>query len=165
MVASHLLATASAIEALPPSAIKYRSIKMFLMISVPVIMLALVIAIGVLGSSSSQRSYHAFTACFTALIALIAFLQLRVGLTLYLNRQNPLIELFQPTGLMWFVVAAAIAALSCVAVAFPNSDASCAIQRHVILICITYMGTILVARTWRISCIISPTQSFASSSS
>jgi hypothetical protein len=81
-----------------------------------------------------------------------------------MNRQNPLIELFQPTGLMWFVVAAAIAALSCVAVAFPNSDASCAIQRHVILLCITYMGAILVARTWRISCIISPTQSFASSS-
>lgn len=144
---------------------KYRRIKMFEVFPLSILMVSLVIAIGVLGSSSSPLSDDAFSACFIALLVLIAVLQLRVGLILFLNRHNPLIELFQPTGLMWFALAGAIAILSCVAVAFPTSDASCAIQRHIILICISYMGSILVARTWRISCILSPALSFASSPS
>ena len=152
-------------EALPPSSIKYRKIKMLEMLPITLLLLALVIVIGVLGSPSSSLGDDAFSACFIALLVLIAVMQLRVGLILFISRHNPLIELFQPTGLMWFALAAAIAILSCVAIAFPTSDASCAIQRHVILICISYMGSILVARSWRISCILSPALSFASSSS
>lgn len=39
----------------------------------------------------------------------------------------------------------------------------CALRQPIILMCITFMGNILVARAWRIGCIISPVAKFASS--
>jgi len=44
--------------------------------------------------------------------------------------------------------------------ALPEFDISCALRQPIIFTCLTFMGNILVARTWRIGCIMSVSQSF-----
>lgn len=131
------------------------------LIGATLLFFALIIVIGVVGGTSSMAP---FRICFGAVLALIACGEMYVVVKLIVNRQNPLIELFQPLGLALFVMAAALATISCITLAFPEYDASCALRQPIILSCISFMGSILVARCWRIICIISPTLTFASSS-
>ena len=44
--------------------------------------------------------------------------------------------------------------------ALPEYDISCALRQPIIFTCLTLMGNILVARTWRIGCIMGVSQSF-----
>lgn len=120
---------------------------------------ALLIAIGVVGTSSVS-----FKVCFGAVLVLLTCGQVHVLAMLIMNRQDPLIELFQPRGLALFVMASIVATISCIALALPEYDVSCALRQPSILTCISFMGSILVARCWRISRIISPTITFAASS-
>jgi len=62
-----------------------------------------------------------------------------------------------------FATAGAIATIASFLFALPEYDVCCALRQPIILICITFMGNILVARVWRIGCIISPAAKFASS--
>ena len=85
-----------------------------------------------------------FRACFGVILAIFACAQLYVAIKLYQNRSNSLIELFQPVSLALFAIAGAIATLACFTFALPEYDVSCAIRQPVILVCISFMGKILL---------------------
>lgn len=55
-----------------------------------------------------------------------------------------------------------VATLAAFALALPEFDVACAVRQPIILTCISLMGSLLVARSWRISCIVCPTLAFAS---
>ena len=76
---------------------------------------------------------------------------------------NYIIELSQPLGLSLFALSGAIATFGSFTLALPEYDAACAIRQPIILTCISLMGSITVARAWRIGCLLSPILSFASS--
>lgn len=87
--------------------------------------------------------------------------QLKVAIDLYRHRNNLLLQLFQPECLSLFVTAGAIATIASFLFAFPEYDVTCALRRPIILTCITIMGNLLIARAWRIGCIISSVATFA----
>lgn len=112
----------------------------------------------------SVDNITAFRACLGMLLAFFCIAQLAVAVTLYRNRTNLLLELFQPVGLSLFVTAGAFATIASFLFALPEYDVSCALRQPIILTCITFMGNVLIARAWRIACIISPTAKFAAAS-
>ena len=81
-----------------------------------------------------------FRACFGVILAIFTCAQLYVARTLYKNRSNSLIELFQPVSLALFAIAGATATVTCFTFALPEYDVSCAIRQPIILVCISFMG-------------------------
>jgi hypothetical protein len=114
----------------------------------------------VIGSVDSATS---FRACFGVLLLICCVALLKVAVDLYKHQNNLLLQLFQPECLSLFVKAGAIATIASFLFAFPEYDVTCALRRPIILTCITLMGNLLIARAWRIGCIISPVASFAAS--
>jgi len=72
-----------------------------------------------------------------------------------------MLQLFQPVSLSLLVTNGAIVAIASFLFAFPEYNASCALRQPIILTSITFMGNLLIARAWRIGCIISSTATFA----
>uniref|UniRef100_A0A7S2LV68 Uncharacterized protein n=1 Tax=Skeletonema marinoi TaxID=267567 RepID=A0A7S2LV68_9STRA len=122
------------------------------------LLVALAAVIGIVDSTTS------FRVCFGALLFMICVCQLKVAADLYKHRNNLLLQLFQPGSLSLFVAAGAIASIASLLFAFSEYDATCALRQPIILTSITFMGNILIGRTWRIGSIISSTTTFASSS-
>eukprot|EP00985_Skeletonema_marinoi_P020661 scaffold12338_cov77-Skeletonema_marinoi.AAC.1 len=124
--------------------------------------LTLLVALAaVIGSVDGTTS---FRVCFGALLFMICVCQLKVAADLFKNRNNLLLQLFQPVSLSLFVAAGAIASIASLLFAFSEYDATCALRQPIILTSITFMGNILIGRTWRIGSIISSTTTFAASS-
>uniref|UniRef100_A0A7S2LUJ2 G-protein coupled receptors family 3 profile domain-containing protein n=1 Tax=Skeletonema marinoi TaxID=267567 RepID=A0A7S2LUJ2_9STRA len=122
------------------------------------LLVALAAVIGIVDSTTS------FRVCFGALLFMICVCQLKVAADLYKHRNNLLLQLFQPGSLSLFVAAGAIASIASLLFAFSEYDATCALRQPIILTSITFMGNILIGRTWRIGSIISSTTTFAASS-
>ncbi|KAL7436292.1 hypothetical protein ACHAXM_005115 [Skeletonema potamos] len=124
--------------------------------------LLLIIALAaVIGNVESTTS---FRVCFGALLLICCVAQLKVAIDLYKNRSNLSLQLFQPGCLSMFVTSGAVATITSFLFAFPEYDATCALRQPIILTCITLMGNLLIARAWRIGCIISSAATFAASS-
>ena len=104
-----------------------------------------------------------FQTCFGTIVCLLTCAQLYVAATLFRHRRDPLLELSQPIALSMFALSGAVATMGCQLLAVQASDVSCALRQPVLLISISLMGSILVARLWRISCIISPSLKFTTS--
>ena len=121
-------------------------------------LVALMAAIG------AARSTLAFCACFGSLLMLFGSIQLFVAAKLFLNRHNSLFELSQPLGLSLFAISGSIATVASFLFALPQSNVACALRQPIILTNLTLMGSVLVARSWRIGCIVCPACTFASSS-
>ena len=119
------------------------------------IVIALVVIIG------ATESTVVFRACFGILLSFLACLQLYVASVLFRNRGNTLLELAQPVGLAIFSLSGSISTASAFSLALPEYEVACVIRQPIILTCISLMGSILVSRSWRISCIICPTLEFA----
>jgi hypothetical protein len=122
-----------------------------------VLLIVLAAVIGIVDSTTS------FRVCFGVLLLMCCLAQLKVAMDLYKHRNNLLLQLFQPECLSLFVTAGAIASFASFLFAFPEYDVTCALRQPIILTCITLMGNLLVARAWRIGCIISPVATFAAS--
>mmetsp|Transcript_5880 Transcript_5880/g.13409 ORF Transcript_5880/g.13409 Transcript_5880/m.13409 type:complete len:828 (-) Transcript_5880:174-2657(-) len=114
--------------------------------------LVVVALVATIGAGTPQ----AFRACLGALLSLFGCAQLYVAVKLFQNRHNLLLELSQPVGLSIFAGAAAIATVAPFLFALPESDVGCALRQPIIFTSISLMGGILVARSWRIGCIVSP---------
>ena len=104
-----------------------------------------------------------FKICFGILLALMGIFQFYMAIKLIVHRTNPLLELSQPLPISILVISSSIATVCCFAFIMPEYDVSCAIRQPSILTCISLMGNVLVAKTWRISCLLSPTTLFAAS--
>ena len=85
-----------------------------------------------------------FRACFGVILAIFTCAQLYVAIKLYKNRSNSLIELFQPVSLALFATAGTIATVTCFTFALPEYDVSCAIRQPIILVCISFMGKLVL---------------------
>jgi hypothetical protein len=120
----------------------------------------LTVLAAVIGSVDSTTS---FRVCFGVLLLMCCVAQLKVAMDLYKHRNNLLLQLFQPECLSLFVTAGAIATIASFLFALPEYDVTCALRQPIILTCITLMGNLLIARAWRIGCIISPVATFAAS--
>ncbi|KAL9184789.1 hypothetical protein ACHAXT_012759 [Thalassiosira profunda] len=104
----------------------------------------------------------AFRACLGVLLSLLACGQLWVAGALFKHRHNSLLELSQPVALSLFAASGAVATLSSLTLAWSGGDGVCAVRQPIILLSISFMGSILVARSWRIGCIASPALAFSS---
>jgi len=127
------------------------------LIGILCVVVALVATIGVV-----ERAFL-FKSCFGVLLSIFAIIQLYVSATLFANRNCSLLELSQPFGLTLFSLSGSIATAGAFLLAFPEYDISCALRQPIILLSISFMGSILVARSWRIARILSPKISLASS--
>jgi len=101
-----------------------------------------------------------FRACYGTIIAILGCIQMYVAAILYQHRNNLLLELYQPVWLALFAIAGALTTFASFMFALPEFDISCALRQPIIFTCLTLMGNILVARTWRIGCIMGVSQSF-----
>ena len=119
--------------------------------------------VALIATIGASQSILAFRTCFGVVLFVLASFQLYLCAALFRNRSNTLLELAQPVGLAIFSLSGSIATLCALALALPDYDVACAMRQPVILTCITLMGSILVSRSWRISCIICPTLGFAAS--
>jgi len=128
------------------------------------IIIVLLTTIGISGNISPQNDVEIFRICLGLLLGLIAIVQLYLAAVLIKNRMNPLLELSQPIPLSLFAICGGISTLVCFLFALPEYDVSCAIRQPIIFVCLTIMGSILVGKSWRISCILSPTTLFAAAS-
>lgn len=104
--------------------------------------------------------FIAFQVCYGILLAIFGCIQLYVAITLYNNRNNLLLELYQPVWLALFALSGSIATFGSFIFALPQYDISCALRQPLLFVCFTFMGDVLVTRTWRIGCIMGVTQSF-----
>jgi len=95
-----------------------------------------------------------FRVSFGIILAIFGCSQLFVAATLYQNRNNVLLELYQPVLLALFSIAGAVATFASFMFALPEYDISCALRQPVIFTCFTFMGNVLLARSWRIGCIM-----------
>ncbi len=121
--------------------------------------LALLVALAAaIGSVDSTIS---FRACFAVLLLTLGVAQLKLAVDLYRRRNNLLLQLFQPSSLALLATAGAIATIASFLFAFPEYDATCALRQPIILTSITFMGNLLIGRSWRIASIISSTATFA----
>ena len=101
-----------------------------------------------------------FRVSFGIILAIFGLSQLFVAATLHQNRNNVLLELYQPVLLALFSIAGAVATFASFMFALPEYDISCALRQPVIFTCFTFMGNILLARSYRIGCIMGcPTNS------
>ncbi|KAL9184976.1 hypothetical protein ACHAXT_002753 [Thalassiosira profunda] len=119
------------------------------------VFIALIAAIG------AADSIVAFRVCFGTILFALAGIQLRAAVVLYINRANTMLELAQPVGLAILACAGAAATAGAFAMAFPEHSAACAVRQPIILTCVSLMGSVLVARAWRIGAIIRPAVAFA----
>lgn len=117
--------------------------------------LAVICLATTIGASASATDI-VFKACFGTLLCLFGCIQLFVAYALFQNRHNSLLELSQPTSLAIFAFAGAVATLASFLFTLPEINAACASRRPIILLSVTLMGNILVARSWRIGRIVSP---------
>ena len=101
-----------------------------------------------------------FRACYGTIIAILGCIQLYVAITLYQHRNNLLLELYQPVWLAIFAICGALTTFASFMFALPEYDISCALRQPIIFSCLTFMGNILIVRTWRIGCIMGVSQSF-----
>ena len=101
-----------------------------------------------------------FRACYGTIIAILGCIQLYVAAILYQHRNNLLLELYQPVWLSLFAICGALATFSSFMFSLPEYDISCALRQPIIFTCLTFMGNILIVRTWRIGCIMGVSQSF-----
>jgi len=101
-----------------------------------------------------------FRACYGTIIAILGCIQLYNAVILYQHRKNLLLELYQPVWLALFAICGAIATFASFMFTLPEYDISCALRQPIIFTCLTFMGNILVTRTWRIGCIMGVSQSF-----
>ena len=104
--------------------------------------------------------FIAFQVCYGIILAILGLIQLNVAATLYNNRNNLLLELYQPVWLALFTLSGCIATFASFMFALPQYDITCALRQPLLFMCFTFMGNILVTRTWRIGCIMGVTQSF-----
>jgi len=92
---------------------------------------------------------------------MLGCIQLYVAAILYQYRNNLLLELYQPVWLALFAIAGAIATFaSFMMFTLPEYDISCALRQPIMFTCLSFMGNILIVRTWRIGCIMGVSQSF-----
>ena len=121
--------------------------------------LALLVALAaIIGSVDSTTS---FRVCFGVLLLPLCVVQLKLAVDLYKQRNNLLLQLFQPGSLSLLAAAGAIATIASFLFAFPEYDATCALRQPIILTSITFIGNLLVGRAWRIGSVISSTATFA----
>jgi len=104
--------------------------------------------------------FIAFQVCYGILLAIFGCVQLYVAIALYNNRNNLLLELYQPVWLALFALTGCIATFASFMFVLPEYDISCALRQPLLFMCFTFMGNILITRTWRIGCIMGVTQSF-----
>lgn len=130
------------------------------------IIIVLLTTIGISGNNISPENngVEIFRICFGLLLGLIALVQLYLAAVLIKNRMNPLLELSQPIPLSLFAICGGISTVVCFLFALPEYDVSCAIRQPITFLSLTIMGSILVGKSWRISCILSPTLAFATAS-
>ena len=106
----------------------------------------------------------AFLACFGTLLAVLAGAQLRVAASLHRRRFDILLELHQTVALALCVGAGTLATLASFLFA-TGRGVGCALRGPLVLTCLTFMGSNLVARAWRIGGIIGSTSSLGSAAS
>jgi len=99
-----------------------------------------------------------FRVSFGIILAIFGCSQLFVAATLHQNRNNVLLELYQPVLLALFSIAGAMATFASFMFALPEYDISCALRQPVIFTCFTFMGNVLMARSWTIGMCTNPTQ-------
>jgi len=109
----------------------------------------LIIALAAIIGSLDQSSVI-FRTCFGIILGIFGCIQLYIAATLYQNRSNVLLELYQPVLLALFSIAGALTTISSFMFALPEYDISCALRQPIMFTCLTFMGNILIARTWRI---------------
>lgn len=126
---------------------------------------AAILAITLLATIGALDSTTSFRVCLGTLLSFLACAELYVAATLFVNRHNSLLELSQPIALSIFAIAASIATVGTFTFAIPESNAACALRQPITFTSISFMGSILVSRAWRISCVVSPTTDFASATS
>lgn len=68
-----------------------------------------------------------------------------------------------PIGLSLFSLSGSIATAGSFLLTLPEYDTGCALRQPIILLSISFMGSLLVAKSWRIGCVISPKLAFSSS--
>lgn len=98
-----------------------------------------------------------FRVSFGIILAIFGCSQLFVAATLYQNRNNVLLELYQPVLLALFSIAGAVATFASFMFALPEYDISCALRQPVIFTCFIFMGNVLMARSWTIGMCTNPT--------
>ena len=125
-------------------------------------MIISLVVVALLATIGVTKEQITFRACFGSLLAIFVFIQLYVAMLLFLNRRNSLLELSQPVGLSVATLSGSIATAGAFMLALPEYNLSCALRQPIILTSLSLMGSTLVARTWRIGCIISPAIAFAS---
>ena len=101
----------------------------------------LVVLVTIFGSVDSNTSFHV---CFGVLLLTLCVAQLKSSVDLYKQRNNLLLQLFQPGSLSLLATTGAIATIASLLFAFPEYDATCALRQPIILTSITFMGNILI---------------------
>jgi len=124
------------------------------------LLVVLVPCVTIIGSVDSNTSFHV---CFGVLLLTLCVAQLKISVDLNKQRNNLLLQLFQPGSLSLLATAGAIATIASLLFAFPEYDATCALRQPIILTSITFIGNILIGRAWRIGSIIGSTATFAAS--
>ena len=135
-----------------------RTRKLVVLVNTALLCVGLVATIGALGNKSTIT----FRACVGILLAILGCAQIHVSVVLFKNRQATLLELSQPIGLSLFALSGSIATFGAFTLTLPENDVACAMRQPIILTCISQMGSLLVARAWRIGCLVSPALSAAS---
>ena len=122
---------------------------------------AFLVFVALIAAIGASDSIIAFRVCFGTILFALAGVQLRAAIMLFRNRANTMLELAQPVGLAILACAGAAATAGAFAMAFPEHSAACAVRQPIILTCVSLMGSVLVARAWRIGAIIRPAVAFA----
>jgi len=122
--------------------------------------MAMLLIIALAAIIGSLDSTVIFRTCFGIILGIFGCIQLYIAATLYQNRSNVLLELYQPVLLALFAICGAIATFASFMFTLPEFDISCALRQPIIFTCLSFMGNILLVRTWRIGCIMGASRSF-----
>ena len=102
-----------------------------------------------LSTNNTNAVSQNFQIFFGAALGSIVLLQVLLLATVYKYRNVSTLKLYQPYALMAYVGIAASGTACCI-LFIPFNDTSCLIRECFILLPITLMGNILVARSWRL---------------
>ena len=96
-----------------------------------------------------------FLIFFGCVLGTILLLQLALAAVVFKYRESSNLKLHQPHVLLAYVIIAAFATGSCILLV-PFNDISCMLQDFFLMLPITFMGNILVARSWRVNILMTP---------